>query len=300
MKKMLILSLLLAALALSGCAFAMREYDDTNEKRINELTAANRELEAKVMNFERRIPMLNNQIEGLREENKKLKEEMAAMETKVAAYESAGVVPIPAETVKEPSVPLAKPQAEGAPKPTPPAPQLPAKEAPKAPAQTAPETQAKAELTPAGAKLLELARAKKSGEAVQTPEAAGPAANQRSGSEAQATGTKPAEETASKVKTETPAGEPAKVAPSTVKLKVLSGTGNLLSGQQMAKTLTDKGYKAESVDLAPRPFEQNTVYYAKGREAAAEEIRKIIGGDAVAKPLSWDSEFEIIVVTGGR
>jgi outer membrane murein-binding lipoprotein Lpp len=88
-----------------------------------------------------------------------------------------------------------------------------------------------------------------------------------------------------------------KAAASSVKLKVLSGTGNIASGHKMSKTLKELGYEAETVAMAPRSnFKQNTVYYSKGFKDTAEDIKSELGGDTIIKPLSWNSKFEIIVV----
>ena len=59
------------------------------------------------------------------------------------------------------------------------------------------------------------------------------------------------------------------------------------------------GYRVKLTDRAPRSdFEVTTVYYGTDYRASAETMAKRLGGGAVAKPLTWSSSFDIIVVTG--
>jgi len=51
---------------------------------------------------------------------------------------------------------------------------------------------------------------------------------------------------------------------SDLKIKVLSGTGDLSSAKEMAKELEESGYKIKAVDFAPRSnFINNTIYFAE-------------------------------------
>lgn len=87
---------------------------------------------------------------------------------------------------------------------------------------------------------------------------------------------------------------------SLLKIKVLSGTGDLNSAKEMAKELEKTGYKIKFVDYAPRSnFINNTIYFAEDFKSQAEKLASSIGSEnAVIKPLSWPSEFDLIVVTG--
>jgi outer membrane murein-binding lipoprotein Lpp len=171
-----------------------------------------------------------------------------------------------AEEAKPEPKPVPKPEPKPAPKPEPkpePAPEPTAKPV-KKPAV------AKDKLTPEARRILEMARGEK-----LSPE-----------------------ETKPKASTAPSASAMKKAAPSAVKIKVLSGTGNIASARNMANALDRMGYKSDSVALAPRSnFEENTVYYAKGFQTTAEEIKKKLGSRTIIKPLSWNSEFDIIVVS---
>jgi hypothetical protein len=85
----------------------------------------------------------------------------------------------------------------------------------------------------------------------------------------------------------------------TVRIKVLTGDGKLASAAQMAEIVTAMGYKVGKVDKAPAAnFSCHTVFYAPDSRKDAENITKRLGGNAVARPLSWPSIFNIIVVAG--
>jgi hypothetical protein len=160
-------------------------------------------------------------------------------------------------------------QKMGMEEPSKPAPTPAPKPAPKP--QPAPEPTAKSsQLTPEAQRILAMARGEKM---------------------------PPAETKTQKMAKATPTPSTA-IGAASLKLKVLSGTGKISSAKKMSKTLGSMGYKSEKVDLAPRSnFKQNTVYYAKGFEATANDIKKRLGGTAITKPLSWNSQFDIIVVS---
>lgn len=85
-----------------------------------------------------------------------------------------------------------------------------------------------------------------------------------------------------------------------LKIKVLAGDGDLVSAQNMANRLNQMGYRIKIIDRAPRAtFVQNTVYYTQASKEAAEALAARLGDEAVLKPLTWPSVFDIIVVTGG-
>jgi hypothetical protein len=84
-----------------------------------------------------------------------------------------------------------------------------------------------------------------------------------------------------------------------LKIKVLSGDGNLASAQEMAKKLGSMGYKIKMVDLAPQSnFLQDTVYFAFQSHQQAKRLLSRLGDNAVLKPLTWPSVFDLIIVTG--
>lgn len=84
-----------------------------------------------------------------------------------------------------------------------------------------------------------------------------------------------------------------------LKIKVLSGDGNIRSAKQMASRLKKMGYHVKRVDFAPKStFSKNTLFFAAGTRKQAEALSRRLGGSTVLKPLSWSSIFDIIVVTG--
>jgi seryl-tRNA synthetase len=84
-----------------------------------------------------------------------------------------------------------------------------------------------------------------------------------------------------------------------LKIKVLSGDGNLHSAKDMAKSLMKMGYKIGAILYAPRAdFSQNTVYFAPEFQEDAKQLLPGLGSNAISKPLTWPSIFDLIVVTG--
>jgi hypothetical protein len=96
--------------------------------------------------------------------------------------------------------------------------------------------------------------------------------------------------------------EPAETQPSqqkALKIKVLAGDGNLTSARSLSKRLSGMGYRVKLIDRAPRSdFDATVVYYGNDHRAAAETMAKRLGGGTATKPLTWSSDFDIIVVTG--
>jgi len=83
------------------------------------------------------------------------------------------------------------------------------------------------------------------------------------------------------------------------RVKVLTGDGKPASGREMARMVEDMGYKVERVGKAPTAnFSQHTVFYTPDFRSDADNIAKRLGGNAIVKPLSWPSIFNLIVVTG--
>jgi hypothetical protein len=84
-----------------------------------------------------------------------------------------------------------------------------------------------------------------------------------------------------------------------LKVKVLSGDGNLDSAKQMAKRLMGMNYEIRMIDYAPRSdFKKDTVYFASKSEKEGKSLKSALGANTVLKPLSWSSIFDLIVVTG--
>jgi len=84
-----------------------------------------------------------------------------------------------------------------------------------------------------------------------------------------------------------------------LRIKVLSGDGDLSSSKEMTKKLKNMGYKIKLAGHAPRSnFLRNIVYFAPKFQNEAKHLVFNLGGNTVHKPLSWTSVFDIIVVTG--
>jgi outer membrane murein-binding lipoprotein Lpp len=85
---------------------------------------------------------------------------------------------------------------------------------------------------------------------------------------------------------------------SSVRIKVLSGGGKLFSAKRMAKRLETFGYAVQKTAKAPRRnYETDKVFYDPAFRVEAEDIAKKLGGGTVVRPLTWNSQFNIIVVT---
>lgn len=84
-----------------------------------------------------------------------------------------------------------------------------------------------------------------------------------------------------------------------LRIKVLSGDGDINSAKEMAKKLRNMGYQIKLIDYAPRSnFLQDTVYFAPKFKKEAKRISPKLSTVTIFKPLSWPSKFDIIVVTG--
>jgi len=84
-----------------------------------------------------------------------------------------------------------------------------------------------------------------------------------------------------------------------LKIKVLSGNGDINSAQKMASRLKKMGYKIKLVDHAPTPnFTSDTVFYALRSQGEGEALVGSLGGDTVLKFISWPSAYDLMVVTG--
>lgn len=84
-----------------------------------------------------------------------------------------------------------------------------------------------------------------------------------------------------------------------LKIKVLSGDGDLNSAREMKKKLIDLGYKIKFIQPAPRSnFKQNTLYFASAFQTEAKQLASKLGDKTILKPLTWNSVYDLIVVTG--
>jgi predicted nuclease with TOPRIM domain len=83
------------------------------------------------------------------------------------------------------------------------------------------------------------------------------------------------------------------------RIKVLTGTGKMQSARLLSKKITKMGYRVKKIDRAGRSnFTNDTVYYAQDAEKAAREMAERLGGKTIIKPLTWPTDFDIIVVAG--
>jgi hypothetical protein len=82
-----------------------------------------------------------------------------------------------------------------------------------------------------------------------------------------------------------------------LKVKVLSGNGKLPTARQMSKRLIAMGYRVEDIGTATRTdYTVNTIYFASDYKTEAQRLAARLGGNTIAKPLTWSSVFHIIVV----
>jgi len=280
---------LILLISVSGCSFILKDYDDTNEKRLAELTKESQQTDSEIASLKRKLPGMDRQIKGISDETEELGDKVATLESKHSGDEGDVPLAVP-ETVTQ----VVSTETKAKPKVAPATPE-PAKKVKAKPEVITPQ-QAKSQkkLTAAGARLMEIAVDKGLIEPKPEEPAAAPAPAPQKVASA-----KPVEK-ATPPKIPAPEIKPTKkVTPQSVRLKVLSGTGKLFSAQKMTKTLYDMGYRSERMDMAPRSnFTRNTVYYAKGYKDTAESIKKNLGGNSITKPLTWYSIFDIIVVAG--
>jgi regulator of replication initiation timing len=93
--------------------------------------------------------------------------------------------------------------------------------------------------------------------------------------------------------------EPHEKAVSKIKMKVLSGDGDLKSAKEMAGRLRQAGYNINIIHLANRSdYLHPTVYYLPKSLSIAKRLVLLLGEDTIMKPLTWSSAYDIIVVTG--
>ncbi len=84
-----------------------------------------------------------------------------------------------------------------------------------------------------------------------------------------------------------------------LKIKVLSGDGDLRSAKSMTKKLMGMDYEIRLIGYAPRSnFEKNTVYFKPDFEKEGKRLVSRLGANTLIKPLTWSSIFDLIIVTG--
>jgi len=84
-----------------------------------------------------------------------------------------------------------------------------------------------------------------------------------------------------------------------LKIKVLSGDGNLNSARMMKKRLEELACETDAIGLAPRSdFKKTTLYVKAGCEKEGQLLASGLGDNTVMRPLTWSSIFDIIIVTG--
>jgi hypothetical protein len=84
------------------------------------------------------------------------------------------------------------------------------------------------------------------------------------------------------------------------RIEVLSGDGKSNSANKMAARVRTLGYRVESVRMAKdSDYPTTTVYYATEYREEAEKLATKLGKEAITKPLPWESDFRLVVVTGG-
>ena len=82
------------------------------------------------------------------------------------------------------------------------------------------------------------------------------------------------------------------------KIKVLSGSGSILSALAMVNRLEEMGYNIAKTDLAPTTeFRNYKVFYSINNEGQAKRLAGQIDSNAVTAPLTWKSIYDLIVVT---
>jgi 3-dehydroquinate dehydratase len=93
---------------------------------------------------------------------------------------------------------------------------------------------------------------------------------------------------------ETPEPETMDESSSTFEIKVLSKVKNAASAKEAAEKLELMGYKVSRIDHSQKPFKKTTIFHAPGYLTHAIRIAGPLNG--TIKPLTWKSQFRIIVV----
>jgi hypothetical protein len=92
---------------------------------------------------------------------------------------------------------------------------------------------------------------------------------------------------------------PATTAKAKTRIKVVWGNGKPASAKKVSAKVSSLGYKVDKLGKAARQnYKSNMVYYSKDAKGTAQKLAKQL--KAEAKPLTWKSEYNIIVVAGGK
>lgn len=84
-----------------------------------------------------------------------------------------------------------------------------------------------------------------------------------------------------------------------VKIKILSGDGNLDSARNLKEKLEEMAFRVDAVGLAPRSdFKWTTLYVRAGHESQGKNLASRLGENTRILPLTWSSIFDVIIVTG--
>jgi len=89
--------------------------------------------------------------------------------------------------------------------------------------------------------------------------------------------------------------------PTPLKIKVLTGDGDLDTARQMTKKLMKLDYDIRHIGYAPRSdFKKNIIFFKPSSKKTGTRLLSELGGNTVMRPLTWSSMFDIIIVTGGK
>lgn len=92
---------------------------------------------------------------------------------------------------------------------------------------------------------------------------------------------------------------PPQAAKSKDRIKVVWGNGKPASAKKLSAKVTSLGYKVDKVSSAARQnYKSNLVYYSKDAKAGGQKLARQL--KAQAKPMTWKSDYSIIVVAGGK
>ncbi|MBI2061206.1 MAG: LytR C-terminal domain-containing protein [Nitrospirae bacterium] len=81
-------------------------------------------------------------------------------------------------------------------------------------------------------------------------------------------------------------------------IKVLNGTRTTGRAAQMGSFLKKHGFTVSKVDKADKIFDSTVIYYKDGARDDAKKIADLMPSTQSIKPLSWESQFDLIIVVG--
>lgn len=84
-----------------------------------------------------------------------------------------------------------------------------------------------------------------------------------------------------------------------ISIKVLSGTGDMASANELAKKLAAQGYTVTNLGYASSAeMARDTIYYSEGYLPHAQKMAAALGTNPSIRRLTWSSIFDIIAVSG--